>query len=176
MKKRGKYSYLISISLLLLFLPACKTKADFSSAPGSIGFSYYGVVGNIYQFIFGSDTLGKYGHDYTGFNFWLFLGFMFIIASIIISIVILKKDEDFKLMLAQTIVSGLAMFFLSPIFTATAVFGFYDSLPELDKTGSFPDYAEFRYGYGCVLLFLFLIIIFIYNLYSTLQLKKEAIR
>ena len=175
MKKRGRFSILVAVSFLLLLLPACKIKVKYTGYKGeSGGMQFNGTVGNIYQFIFGSNSLGMYGLDSTGFNVSLFVGFLFLLAATVIGLVVLFHEESSNLMLVGTVATGGATFFLSPIFTAIAVNGFYDSLPEIKKTGSYAEYKDFRFGYGCVLLFVFLIIVFIYDLVSTIHLKKEG--
>ena len=175
--KRGFFSGVATIpAFLLMLFPACKCKADYGGFKDSgTGFSFNGTVGNIYQFTFGSNSLGKYGMDSTGFNFGLFLGFMGILVSIVIGIIYMaKSDASRKLKLAQTISSGVAMFFMSPIFSVIAVYGFYNSLPDSYKNGTYADYKDFRFGYGFVILFILLIVIFIYNLYSTIKAKNEG--
>ena len=175
MKKKGRFSVLIAASFLLLLLPACKVKAKYTGYKGqSGGMEFNGTVGNIYQFIFGSDSLGMYELDSTAFNVPMFIGFLFLLAATIVGLVVLFKEENSNLMLAGTITAGGAMFFLSPIFTAPAVYGFYNALPEASKSGAYPRYKNFRFGYGCVLLFIFLIVVFVYDLVNTIQLKKEG--
>lgn len=176
MKKKGRFSALVVSGFLLLLLPACKVKAKYTGYKGqSGGMQFNGTVGNIYQFIFGSDSLGMYELDSTGFNVPMFIGFLFLVAATIIGLIVLLKEENFHLMLIETVVCGGAMFFLSPIFTATAVYGFFNTLPEYKKSGTYPEYSNFRFGYGCVLLFIFLIVVFIYDFISTIRIKKERI-
>lgn len=173
--KKGLFSGLIMIaSFLLMLFPACKCKANYGTFAGSgTGFSFNGNVGNIYKFIFGSNSLGKYGLDSTGFNFALFLGFMAVIVSVVLGIIYMAKpDATWKFKLAETIASGVAMVFLSPIFSATAVYGFYNSLPDSYRNGSYADYKNFRFGFGFVLLFIFLVVVFAYNLISTIKMKR----
>lgn len=174
--KKGLFSGLIMIaSFIIMFFPACKCKAAYGTLPGSgTGMSFNGTVGNIYEFIFGSNSLGKYG-DSTGFNFALFLGFMAVIASVVLGIIYMtKSDATWKFKLAETIASGVAMFFLSPIFSVTAVYGFYNSLSDYKINGSYADYKDFRFGTGFVLLFVFLVAVFVCNLLSTIKMKKES--
>lgn len=172
--KKGLFSGLIMIaSFIIMFFPACNCKSAYGTLAGSgTGMSFDGTVGNIYEFIFGSNSLGKYESESTGFNFALFLGFMAVIVSVVLGIIYMTKpDATWKFKIAETIASGVAMFFLSPIFSATAVYGFYNSLPDYKING---DYKDFRFGAGFVLLFVFLIAVFVYNLLSTIKMKKEA--
>ena len=82
---------------------------------------------------------------------------------------------SWKLKLSETIASGVAAFFLSPIFSVLDVYGFYNSLPESYKTGSeYARYQDFRLSFWFVFLFIYLLIIFIWNVKTTMALKKES--
>ncbi|MBR2505674.1 MAG: hypothetical protein IKB70_01850 [Bacilli bacterium] len=168
--KRGMFCGIGMIPvLLLMFFPACQVKADYSYSPNlGSGFSFNGWVGNIYDFTFGSDSVGKYGLDSTAFQFPLFLGFLGILSSIIIGIIyMVKSDSTWRTKLVETICSGVALFFMSPVFGSTAIYTFYNSLDY------HYDYDNFRLGFGFIVLFIYLLIIFVCNLVALIRARKE---
>ena len=176
-KRKGGFTWcLMVLNLFLMFGAACKVKANYSATiypdGSSSHYSFNGKVGSIYNFIFGSDSLGKYGLESTPFNFALFLGFMAVLVTIVLGILYLSKG-NIKLKLSETIASGVATFFLSPIFSHTAVMNFYNGLDSSKKYGTYGEYRGFKYGGMWIFLFIILVFILIYNIIVTCQLKKE---
>ena len=176
-KRKGGFTWcLMVLNLFLMFGAACKVKANYSAMiypdGSSSHYSFNGKVGSIYNFIFGSDSLGKYGLDSTPFNFALFLGFMAVLVTIVLGILYLSKGNR-KLKLLETIASGVATFFLSPIFSHTAVMNFYNGLDSSKKYGTYGEYRGFKYGGMWIFLFIILVFILIYNIIVTYQLKKD---
>ena len=177
MKKRGVWSLVfMGFSFMFMFMPACKTDITVGGFEGSSDMFYYdGNVGSIYEFTFGSDTLGKYDIDSTGFSLPLFLGFVGIVVSTILGIAyIASSSKSWRIKLSETIASGVAAFFMSPIFSVSTVNSFYDSLPESLKDPSYGRYKNFRFGFSFVLLFLVLLVAFIYNMRTTMAIKRDS--
>lgn len=152
-------------AFILMFFPLCKYSKDTGYEPGAFGgwvmMSKSITIGNFYQFIFGSNSVGYHESDTINFNFALFIGFLGLIVYLVFSLISMFKAKEhiWKVNLARTISCGIATFFLNPFFLSLACDNFYNNSVYIGN------YKRFSISYITIMLLFFLLLAhFVLNL------------